>query len=164
MKLTANCATWLSIDCCCDSYSNTLTLLDPNSSQSNNAYLVDEDRLSKVLNKFDGRLRVLCFIEDPGRLPLSQQRLGSSLDVFQGSTDGWLGSRRQCGCDTYCVNLSRLSASSRLPSALAAVTPLFNLINQGISSPSLASMSLLSWDRSVSEARAQLDRNPHRGV
>ena len=51
------------------------------------AYLVDEDCLSEVLEKLDDGLRVLRFVEDLSRLSFPQQCLRSILDVFQGPTD-----------------------------------------------------------------------------
>lgn len=50
------------------------------------AYLVDEDRLPKILDEFDDCLGVLRLIQDPSRLSLPQQRLRPFLNVFQGST------------------------------------------------------------------------------
>lgn len=54
---------------------------------SDNANLVDEDRLAEFFDELDDRPRVLRFIEELRRLPFVQQRLRLFLDVFQGSTD-----------------------------------------------------------------------------
>lgn len=54
---------------------------------SDDANLVDEDRLAEFFDELDNRSRVLRFIEELRRLPFVQQRLGSFLDVFQGSID-----------------------------------------------------------------------------
>lgn len=63
---------------------NVLTLPDPEFPDS--AYLIDENRLSKLLDKLDDGPRVLLFIEDPGRYPFPFQCTRPLLDVFQGPT------------------------------------------------------------------------------
>jgi len=67
-KLTVNCATWLSIDRCCDSYPKHVNHARCRRS-SDSAHLVDEDCLPKILDELDDGGRVLGFVQDPGGRP-----------------------------------------------------------------------------------------------
>jgi hypothetical protein len=51
-----------------------------------NAYLVDGERLSKILDELADFLRVLRFIKDPTHPSFPLQLLSAFLDIFQGST------------------------------------------------------------------------------
>lgn len=86
-ELTANCTTWLSIDCCCDTYPRHVSLIQSLSADLRCTNLVDEDRLPEFFNELYDCSRILRFIENPSRFSFPQQFLGSFLNVFQGSTD-----------------------------------------------------------------------------
>lgn len=69
--LTANCATWLSMDRCCDSFPKPIS--STRSAVLDRTYLVDQDRLPKFFDKLDNHSRILLLIENPGHLPFLQQ-------------------------------------------------------------------------------------------
>ena len=56
------------------------------------AYLVDDERLSKILDELGNLLRVLRFIKDPTHPSFPLQFLSAFLDIFQGSAgnEPWL--------------------------------------------------------------------------
>ena len=76
------------------------------------AYLVDDERLTEILDELGDFLRVLRFIENPSHPSFSLQLSSSLFDAFQGSAGDELLSIRERGRDANRVNRSHLSASS----------------------------------------------------
>ena len=82
--LTTNCAIWSLADNCCDNYQ--IRVSSARSVVLSRTYLVDDYRLPKFFDELDNHSGISLLVKDLGRLPFPQQRQGSLLNVFQGSS------------------------------------------------------------------------------